>query len=143
MNLRLNKPYKTIWWSIPLILGLALIQFNSTMDIQMHDTYFVIPSFQIGILCSIILGIIGFLYWSSRRKELIHWMTFLHVLITITTFTLLVIIGLIWKKVILSNVGLYTIVNRIVLVTILISISIQFIFVLNLIISLIRNKEKK
>jgi hypothetical protein len=61
MNLILNKPYKLIWLTIPLILGLTLIGFNKTLDIQMHDTYVVIDLLSIGSLFLIILVVTGLL----------------------------------------------------------------------------------
>lgn len=142
MNQILNKPYKPIWITIPLILGLSIIGINSAIDIQMHDTYFVIASIHIGILFSIILGIIGFLYWLTRSKRLVKWMTAIHVTSTIVTFVLIVLTGLIFKKVIESDFGIFRTVNQIVLVITLIAILSQLIFATNLVVGLIRNQPE-
>lgn len=142
MNRILNKPYKTIWLANPLILGLSIIGFNSAIDIQIHDTYFVIASIYIGILFSITLGIIGFIYWLVRHKKLINWMTLSHVIITISTSALFVITGLAFKKVIETDFDRFRTVNQILVAIILIAILSQLIFIMNLVLSLIRNKEK-
>jgi heme/copper-type cytochrome/quinol oxidase subunit 1 len=142
MNQILNKPYKPIWITIPLILVLSIIGINSAIDIQMHDTYFVIASIHIGILFSIILGIIGFLYWLARSKRLVKWMTAIHVTSTIVTFVVIVLTGLIFKKVIESDFEIFRTVNQIVLVITLIAILSQLIFVTNLFVGLIRNQPE-
>jgi len=142
MNQILNKPYKSIWWSIPIVLGLSIIGFNSAIDIQMHDTYFVIASIHIGILFSILLGIIGLMYWLIRKKRLVDWMTAIHVISTILIFVLIVLTGLIFKKVIQSDFETFRTVNQIMFVIILIAMLSQLLFIANLVFSLIKNKQK-
>ena len=142
MNQILNKPYKSIWWSIPIVLGLSIIGFNSVIDIQMHDTYFVIASIHIGILFSILLGIIGLMYWLIRKKRLVDWMTAIHVISTILIFVLIVLIGLLFKKVIQSDFEMFRTVNQIMFIIILIAMFSQLLFIANLIFSLIKNKQK-
>ncbi len=142
MNLTLNKPYQPIWWAIPFILALSIIGLNSTIDLQLHDTYFVLTSIHIGILFSILLGVIGSLYWFTRNKKLIAWMTASHVIITIVAFVIITVSSLFFKASIRSDFAIFRTVNQILLAIILIMILSQVIFILNLIISLIRNKEK-
>ena len=89
-----DKPYQYIWLAIPLILGLSLFGLNAYIDLQFHDTYLVFALFQIGLLISIVLGAIGFIYWTIRHVKLINWMTLIHVLSTMTTFALYLMIGI-------------------------------------------------
>lgn len=142
MNQILNKPYKSIWWSIPIVLGLSIIGFDSAIDIQMHDTYFVIASIYIGIMFSILLGLIGLIYWLIRKKRLVDWMTAIHVISTILIFVLIVLTGLIFQKTIEGDFDTFRTVNQILFVVILIALISQLIFITNLTFGLIRNKPK-
>jgi len=137
MKIILNKPYKIIWLSIPLVIGLSLIGLNKTIDIQMHDTYLVISLFHVGILFSIILGVIGFFYWLMRKKKLINWMTVVHVIITIGSF-LIILIGAMLAKIFFLQVDTLTPLSSIILIGLLS----QLLFLFNLIFSSIRNLEK-
>lgn len=142
MNQILTKPYKTIWCSIPLILGLSIIGYNRTIDLQLHDVYFVIASMQIGVLFSIILGIIGFVYWLFRNKKLVNWMTLVHVIITISIFGLIVLTGLVFRQVVSGDFISFRTVNQFLITIILIALFSQLIFLINLVFSLIRNKKE-
>ncbi len=143
MNSIVNKPYKPIWYSILLLIVLSMIGFNNAIDIQLHDTYFVIALIHTGILFSIYLGIIGIIYWLIRNKRLVNWMTVTHVVTTNSTFTLIIITGLIFKKVIEGNIETFRIVNQILFVLIIIALLSQLIFITNLVMVLLMNKPKK
>ena len=109
----------------------------------MHDTYFVIASIHIGLLFSVLLGIIGLIYWLIRNKRLVNWMTAIHVTSTILTFALIILTGLIFKKVIESDFETFRTINQILFAIILYAFLSQLIFITNLILSLIKSKEKK
>lgn len=141
MNLILQKPYKVIWLSIPILLILSLIDIGSALDIQMHDTYFVITSFHLGILLSIILALIGFLYWLVKEKRLINWMTFIHVIVTLLTFLIIVLAGLSFKNLVQSDFGMFRVINQLIFVLVFVSIVSQIVLLINLIISSIRNEQ--
>ncbi len=141
MDSTINKPYKAIWYSILFLFGLSIIGWNNTIDIQLHDTYFVIASIHIGVLFSIYLGVIGLIYWLIRKKKLVDWMTVIHVVITISTFAL-IITGLIFQKIIEGDFETFRTVNQILFVVILIALLSQLIFITNLTFGLIRNKPK-
>lgn len=127
----LNKPYQAIWWSIPIILGLSLLGFKNTIDLQMHDTYFVVSYVHIRILIAVVLGITGFVYWLVRKKRLTNWMTFLHVAITISTLALILIVNLVFQ-VNEGDLETFKKVNPILLVLVLMALSSQLIFMANL-----------
>ncbi len=142
MNSIINSPYKVIWYSVLFLIGLSIFGWNNTIDIQLHDTYFVFISIHIAVLFSIYLGVIGIIYWMIRKKKLIDWMTVLHVVFTISTFALIITTGLIFKKIIESDFKIIRTVNQILFVVFLIALLSQLIFITNLIIGLIRNKPK-
>ena len=142
MNQILNKPYKLIWWSMTIILGLSIIRYNDAIDIQIHDTYIVIALIQIGLLFSMILGIIGLVYWLVRHKKLVSWMTAIHVIVTVLTFIFIVLRVLMPHFFLEGHFDIVRAINQIIFIVILIAILTQFVFLTNLIFSLIRNKTK-
>ncbi len=147
MNTIANKPYKPIWYTIPLLIGLSILGLNATIDIPLHDIYFVISSIHIGMLLSGFLGIIGVIYWLMRKIKLINWLTIIHVVITISAFVTFMIY-LIFKSVIeyfgfsiIEYFEAFPIINQIVTIILLMAFFSQFIFIANLILSLIRNQK--
>mgnify|MGYP001796452208 FL=1 len=71
MKLLQNKPYQALWYTMLIILLVSLIRSNSSLDLQLHDTYFVVATIQIGIPLCIVLGILGLAYWVVRTKKLV------------------------------------------------------------------------
>jgi heme/copper-type cytochrome/quinol oxidase subunit 1 len=131
-----------MWYSVLFIIGLSTIGRDNTIDIQLHDTYFVFASIHIGVTFSIYLGVIGIIYWLIRKKKLVDWMTVIHVVITISAFVLIIITGLIFQEVIEENFETFRTINQILFVVILIALLSQLIFLTNLIFGLIRNEPK-
>jgi len=137
MKLLLTKPYKIFWLSIPILLAISIMGMNQTTDIQLHDTYFVIDVIHVGILFSVIAGLIGLLYWLFRNKRLVNWMTFSHV-ITTSLFLLLFMVNSVFNKSEWSDFNSYTFINRFHFFIILIVFLNQLLFLSNLVISLFR-----
>lgn len=138
----IQKPYKLFWILIPLILLISMLRRNSFVDLQFHDTYFVINAINIGVLLSLILGISGILYWIFRKRKLIGWLTQLHV------FSMLIIIIailiLIYLNSFLTPIGDFE--NYMLLMNfwyclILATLLSQFLFFTNLIVSLFNPKK--
>ena len=92
-----RHPHKVIWSVLPLLLGLSILGFNKTIDLQFHDTYFVISWLHIGALLSITFSILGLVYWWFRNTQLIQWMTIVHVITTLI-FALLFFALLVFSK---------------------------------------------
>ena len=84
MSLINAKPHFFLWLSIPLIL---LIGFNDheTIDINIHDTYFVITGWHLAVLISFLFAVQGLVYWGVIKAGLhpIWWMTITHLVCTI------------------------------------------------------------
>jgi len=131
------------------VFVISLIKWNYSVDIQMHDTYFVIALLHVGILFVLILAIIGGIYWLVRSKKLIGFLTISHV--TITIFLILVIVVFFAKPEpdpanmtfdpLNSNFGTWKLWNQMIIGGMLVWILSQLIFLVNLVISLIRNEE--
>ncbi len=87
MKIITRKTY-LIFWSIALVLFLPYIfdiDLDSTLDINIHDTYFVIQHFYIGLFYLIFFGISGLIYWLLEilKRKRIDWLTITHSLITV------------------------------------------------------------
>jgi hypothetical protein len=79
-----------LFWLVSLIILLiGLYDMDGTLDINVHDTYFVIPHFDIAIILSIIYFIYGFGYWMVQekfKKRLVKILTLIHSVILIGSF---------------------------------------------------------
>jgi heme/copper-type cytochrome/quinol oxidase subunit 1 len=93
----LSTPLKLLWYTIPLLFILAFVGRDNTIDLQYHDTYFIISLFDVGIVLSFIAGINGLLYYSLRDKKTNQRMKWAQVVMTIAVCFLFMISGLIWK----------------------------------------------
>ncbi len=68
MIIRLIKKTYVIFWSFVLVLLLlSFCQNDKTLDINIHDTYFVFSQQQILILISMLFGLTGLIYWTLER----------------------------------------------------------------------------
>jgi len=131
MNTILNKPYRPIWLAILVIMCLAIAGINSAIGLQLHDTYLVITPIHLGVWLSIILGALGFLYWLVRKRKLVHWMTAIHVAITVLSFTLIMAMGLAFPVVAF---------NQAMLAVLLLVVVAQVLFLGNLVVSLVKGR---
>ena len=100
MKIFLKKIYLVFWSLIPLILLFSYKDPDSTIDINIHDTYLIIGLFQLGILTSIFLGIIGFTYWilDKLNRKRISWLTFVHTLFTIGGILIITLANSIFRE---------------------------------------------
>jgi heme/copper-type cytochrome/quinol oxidase subunit 1 len=72
---------------ITLLIGATNI--DSTLDINIHDTYFIISHFNVAIVLSFVYFIYGFGYWLVReklKKRLVKILTILHSVFLIGSF---------------------------------------------------------
>ncbi len=143
MNLITRNPSKFVWLSIPFILALSFLGVGNNIDIQMHDTYFVFDTFQIGIMLSVILALIGMLYWLVEDKETIKWMVIAHVTITILAFIILVLTSMSFTWLIQMDTSFFGIGGNIFLMALLAALGSQLIFMINLVQSLLQNREEE
>lgn len=80
-----TKPDLIFFLSIPVILLIGIMSGGATLDINVHDTYFVIAHFHIAVLISILFGIIGVGYWIMKKanRKLSKWLNWTHIVLTI------------------------------------------------------------
>lgn len=141
MNYLLQKPHRSVWASVPLIILISLGGIHTVLDLQLHDTYLVLASPNIGILFSLLLGLIGLTYWLFRDKKLVDWMTSTHVLLTIVCALLLVLTGIFSNNLAGADYSTFRVTNQILVGLIIVFIVSQIVLLINLGISTIRNQE--
>ncbi len=95
MNWLIDKPYLIFFAMIPLLVIGGLFLEDSTLAINVHDTYFVIANQDITVLFSIIFTGIGLGYWLTRKfkGQLRRWMTLAHILLTFGGILFITIMG--------------------------------------------------
>ncbi|MEM9681522.1 MAG: hypothetical protein AAF901_14460 [Bacteroidota bacterium] len=88
MNVLYNKPHAFFWTSIPIIFAIGYPSNNESIDINIHDTYFVISNWHLALLIILGFAIIGCIYWGLFKSNLrpIRWMTLAHLILTIDLF---------------------------------------------------------
>ncbi|SHG48530.1 cbb3-type cytochrome c oxidase subunit I [Flagellimonas flava] len=85
MNKLIEKPHLIFLLSIPIIMLIGILSGDSVLDINVHDTYFVIAYLHLAILISILFGIIGIGYWIMQKanRKLSKWLNLIHVVLTV------------------------------------------------------------
>lgn len=73
-----SKYYKILWGSIPVVLILLLLNGSKPIELQIHSTYLVFSSIQLAIILSLILGVLGGLYWMFREYKLVNVLSWIH-----------------------------------------------------------------
>lgn len=86
-----------IFWLIGvLFIFIAFLSKDQTIDINIHDIYFVIAKPQLYILIAIYFGIVGLLYRLSTilKKHPIKWLTIMYVICMVAGISGFIIIPL-------------------------------------------------
>jgi heme/copper-type cytochrome/quinol oxidase subunit 1 len=69
MNPLYKKSYRIVFLAIPIILLLGILCSNLALDINVHDTYYVIGYFDIAIVLSLSMGMIGIALWVIQKVK--------------------------------------------------------------------------
>ncbi len=149
MRFKCKKTFLLFWITgiLILMLGIKYYDDDSTLDINVHDTYYVIQSSVVNIFFVCLMGLSGLLYWSySKFKITLHkGLIQIHTIITIlcTLFILLIPEILIYFP-----DGLYSEINILLFICFVLVVISQPILIINLLRGLIikikkLNKEPK
>ncbi|NAS32527.1 hypothetical protein GTQ40_16210 [Flavobacteriaceae bacterium R38] len=84
MSKIIEKPHFIFLFTIPIIILIGILNRDTTLDINVHDTYFVIFFFHLAMLISILFGIIGLGYriMKETNKRLSKWLNLIHIGLT-------------------------------------------------------------
>lgn len=141
----ITKPYLLFWGIIPVMLLLNVFNGTETIDVNVHDTYFVIEMGFIYYFVSVILGLIGFGYWVTQKanRKLSSWLNAIHIVITFGALIALLIIPYVFNSKSQSDFPLYDNLHKqnvaITIVVVLMLLA-QVLYVFNLVMALFREK---
>ena len=143
MNKLVEKPHLAFLLAIPVLMLIGILSENAVLDINVHDTYYVIPYLHLAILISILFGIIGMGYWIMQKAErkLSKWLNWTHLGLTFGG----IIVVWILTKFYRTETMEYEFNNNLTLIITLIIILMivgQLIFPINIIYGLIKKKNK-
>ena len=136
------KAYKILWWTIPLIFLPIALGTDGAFDLQLHDTYFVFATWHVAILFTLILGLLGGVYWTLRSYKLNLILSIIHSLgtsLSLTGISIVAILQTIYRS---NNFELFRNLNSIGAILILIFTSIQIIFIANVLVGLTKGKTE-
>lgn len=142
MNKIFNKAYLYFWISIPLLIAYGILNQEGTFIVDFYNVYFVIANPYLVFVISIAFAIMGFWYWLMHRmnRELIRWMTIIHVVVTIDGILIAFLIEQFFRKPHLEME--YTNVIALIFTIILVLVFlVQIVFPLNLIITLLKKQN--
>ena len=120
-----------------------MISPRGTYDLQLHDTYFVIPTVQIAISLSMYLGIIGLSYWFLRRYRFANWLTYTNVTLTILSLLVFTLLSSFQVELLQNDLQTFKAINKYSWVLTFMFLVSQFLLIINLAIGLIRGKVKE
>jgi heme/copper-type cytochrome/quinol oxidase subunit 1 len=152
MNLRNIKIYNLFWLVALIILVIGLIQTNNedtTFDINIHDTYYVIAHFYIALFLSLTYYLIGLGYWvvqKAMKRKLINVLTIIHSVILNGSFLVYWLVNGYSKAFFETPFPLFDnhqLINQtLVILSILILFVGQPIYIINLIIGIFKKQKK-
>lgn len=142
MNLLTKRPHIVflVFAVITFILGFNA---NGGIDINIHDTYFVMSNYHFATLISILFGIIGLIYWIVKKVNgnLSKRLNLIHVALTFGGIFLILILNEFFRKSIME----YDFNENLTMVIYLISAVVifgQIIFPINIIRGIIKTRNK-
>ncbi|MGB5480880.1 MAG: hypothetical protein WBM91_07370 [Eudoraea sp.] len=143
MNKLIEKPYLIFLLAIPVIMLIGILSGDAVLDINVHDTYYLIAWNQLTLMSSIIFGIIGIGYWIMQKgnRKLSKSLNWIHIGLTFGGILILLILNQLYRIEIMNleyNINLTLIITLIVLLMIVG----QIIFPINIIYGLIKKKNK-
>lgn len=137
------KPHLIFLIAIPIIILIGILSGDAVLDINVHDTYYVIAYFHLATLISILFGIIGIGYWIMQKanRKLSKWLNWTHVGMTFGGILIVWILTKFYRTEIMEyefNNNLSLIITLIVLLMIVG----QLIFPINIIYGLTKKRNK-
>ncbi|MCL6295430.1 cbb3-type cytochrome c oxidase subunit I [Jejuia spongiicola] len=135
-----NKPHLVFLLSIPMIMLIGFINGEAALDINVHDTYYIIAYIHLAILISILFGIIGLGYWImlETNRKLSKLLNLIHITLTIGGFIAIWITSLILTESAeyeFDDIGKRNLIIALILFLMILG---QFLYIINLIIGLFK-----
>jgi heme/copper-type cytochrome/quinol oxidase subunit 1 len=143
MNKLIEKPHLIFILAIPIIILIGILSGDSMLDINVHDTYYVIAYLHLAILISILFGIIGIGYWvmQKTKRKLSKWLNWTHIGLTFGGTLSIWILSKFYRTEITEYEFNNNLTLTITLIILLMTVG-QIIFPINIIYGLIKKKNK-
>ncbi|MBT0607785.1 cbb3-type cytochrome c oxidase subunit I [Aequorivita echinoideorum] len=143
MNKLIEKPHLIFLLTIPIIMLIGILSRDSVLDINVHDTYYIIAYLHLAILISIFFGIIGIGYWIMLKadRKLSKWLNWTHIGLTFGGTLVVWILTKFYRTEIMEYEFNYNLTLMITLIILLMIVG-QLIFPINIIYGLIKKKNK-
>lgn len=143
MNKPIEKPHLIFLTAIPIVILMGVLSKDAVLDINIHDTYYIIEHLFIAILISILFGIMAFGYWIMQKtnRSLSKWLNAIHVIFTFGGMLLILILSQLFRESVMAykfNENLTLVIYVIVLIIFLGQIA----FPINMISGIIKKKNK-
>lgn len=142
-----EKPYLIFLILSPILFLVGYFSKKDTFDINIHDTYYVVEHGLVPIVISFFFVIIGisYLIMLKLKVKLYKWLTLTHILVTLFGLLIIRILFQLYRdpknESILQDYDYNENLNIVILIIALTIIFVQFLFPINIIISLIRRKK--
>lgn len=100
MNKLTQKPHPLFLLAIPPLLLAGFLSGDSTLDINIHDTYFIIARSNLAILVANLFTVYAFSYWllTKTNRKLSKWLTGIHIVLTFGGILLAMVLALFYKE---------------------------------------------
>lgn len=100
MKILINQPHLSFLGAIPILMMIGIFSKDATVDINVHDTYYVIANFHLATLISILFGIIGMGYWLMLKanRKLSKLLNLIHIIITFGGILLIFILSQLFRE---------------------------------------------
>lgn len=140
---KLNE-HKILWCIIPFTFLLFLLGSKGAIDLHQHDTYLVISARHVVLVLSILLFVLGGIYYLLRKHKLLYLLNIIHVSGTVAGAILLVILTIMQTINRPDNITDSFLTSSSSGVTaIVFLVLIQLVLLINVIIGLIRGKRRE
>ena len=148
MNL-IKKPYLPSWF-LAIVCGfIAYFGSNTTIDINVHDTYYIVAKNELYLGISILYFLTGFGYWIVHkfRKRLISFLTFTHFIVAILLPSLIIFFDVANSILNASRYYINSNLSTSYILTELLFIGLfilgKVLYIINIFVALVRNKTSK
>lgn len=94
----ISSPHIILWSFLPVFLFMGLLNLDKTIDVNIHDTYFVIDFWICALLGFILVFFFGLWYWICKRfrLELLIWLSAFHALGTAVSLFIILYLAMVF-----------------------------------------------
>lgn len=145
-----KNPYFIFLTLIVIFLAIGFLNAEETLDINIHDTYFVISYLYFAVLLSVIYTFLAILYFALIKLKfpLIKWLISIHVIVSVGGLVLIWIFSQLKREMAPGDIESYiagmTFNDKMLLgifITVLTMVATQVVFVVNVVQALVKGRS--